>query len=119
MNLTGQPPRQKEPKAKPNRSHMARVALLPCIVCHQHGLPQISDTTVHHVIHGRYSQRRSPDEATIPLCDGHHQGFFDTTKVAIHKQPSRWKQLYGEDHTFLPVVADMLAGQFDPLTDRP
>ena len=65
---------------------------------------QLSRTTVHHVFHGRYSSAREDDEKTIPLCDGHHQGEFDTSKIAIHREKARWAELYGEDYTYLPEI---------------
>jgi len=34
---------------------------------------------------------------TIPLCDGHHQGMFDTSKTAVHREPDAFKAKYGTD----------------------
>jgi hypothetical protein len=36
----------------------------------------------------------------IPLCEGHHQGFFDTSKIAIHKDPNLWRENYGADYSY-------------------
>ena len=49
-------------KPRRDRGHMARVAALPCVCC---GAWPVE---CHHVICGRYSQRRAPDTHTIPLC---------------------------------------------------
>jgi hypothetical protein len=83
---------------------MGKVAAMPCVICHEWGMPQMSPTAVHHCIHGRYSNRKAPDEMTIPLCNGHHQGDFDTTKVAIHREPAKWERLYGKDTEWLSWV---------------
>lgn len=109
MGLTERPVTQKPEKAKRNPDHMARVASLPCVICHEWNLPQTTPTQVHHVIHGRYGNRRVPDEMTIPLCEGHHQGDFDKTKVALHREPAKWKRLYGNDFDWINWVEARLA----------
>jgi hypothetical protein len=77
---------------------------LPCIVCQEHFEVQQSPTEEHHLIHGRYSQHRVSAENTIPLCDGHHQGKFDLSKIALHRSPSAWKWKYGQDHKYLTAT---------------
>lgn len=84
-----------KPGADPKR--LAAVAAMPCVICWEWQLVQNSPTQVHHCIHGRYSQRRAPDSMTIPLCEGHHQGLWDISKIALHKEPSEWRRLYGPD----------------------
>lgn len=98
MNLTGQPPMGLKP-AKPKRdpAYLAAVACRPCCICQAFGEAQTSKTTVHHVIMGRHGTSRTPDCQAIPLCEGHHQGNFDTSKVAIHREPAKWADLYGKD----------------------
>ena len=87
------------------REHMARVKQLPCIIC---GKPGPSDA--HHVICGRYGARRASDFHVIPLCKEHHQWGPD----AIHNNKAAWIAHYGPDYEYLPVVADMLAGEITP-----
>ena len=60
-------------------------------------MEQLSHTQVHHCIHGRYGTRKAPDSETMPLCEGHHQGLRDTTKIALHREPKLWKATYGND----------------------
>jgi len=108
MNLTGKQPALKPAKAKPNPAYLAKVRALPCIICTSYGLPQRSPTQAHHVIHERGSFRKVPDTMTIPLCEGHHQGLMDTSKIALHQQPSRWKREYGPDHTYVAITQDMI-----------
>ena len=109
MNLANRPPLGlKEPKAKPDPRYLARVRELPCCICMAFGEAQITATTAHHPIHDRYSQRKVPDRMAIPLCDGHHQGQWDTTKVAIHREPSKWRRLYGPDHDYIAATQDRL-----------
>lgn len=90
-------------------NRLAALHDLPCCICHEYGLPQLSPTQAHHCIHGRYSTRRAPDEMTIPLCEGHHQGDFDTTKVALHRHPAEWRRAYGEDTRWISWADERLA----------
>lgn len=108
MNLTARPIYAKPAKVPRNPAHMAKVAAMPCVICTEWGLPQESPTQVHHVIHGRYGKNRVPDTMTIPLCEGHHQGMFDTSKVALHREPAKWQRLYGPDHEWLSWVEQRL-----------
>ena len=110
MNLASRPPLGlKGAKAKPNPAYLKAVRELPCIICREFGEQQLSPTTAHHPVHGRFAQRKVPDEMAVPLCDGHHQGLWDDSKVALHKEPSKWKRLYGEDHEWVAPTQDALA----------
>lgn len=103
MNLTGQPIYSKDPSYRTKRNsgdnpeYLKRVRQLPCVICQEFGMRQESPTTAHHVIMGRGGSRRTPDIMAIGLCDGHHQGTFDTSKIAIHRNPKAWREAYGED----------------------
>lgn len=108
MNLTQRPIFTKSPKAKPNPAYLAKVRELPCVICMSFGEHQTSPTSAHHPIHDRYSTRKVPDEQAIPLCEGHHQGLRDTSKLALHQAPSQWKRLYGADHEYIAVTQDRL-----------
>lgn len=109
MNLANRPPLGLKAAAEPKDSkRLAAVAALPCVICHEWWLPQNSPTKVHHCIHGRYSRRRAPDSMTIPLCEGHHQGLLDTTKIALHREPARWRELYGPDTDWLSWVEERI-----------
>lgn len=102
MSLANRPPiGMKAPREGRDPARLAAVAALPCCICLEWNLPQLSPTQVHHCIHGRFSTRRAPDSMTIPLCEGHHQGLRDTTKIALHQHPSKWKREYGEDTTWI------------------
>jgi len=101
-------------EGKAGLAHMARVRALPCIICAEWGMRQTTPTEAHHCIHGRYSTRKAPDTATIPLCVEHHRESADPAKVALHAEPSRWKRLHGADHDWLPKIHDMLAGDLTP-----
>lgn len=98
----------KQPKADKNPAYLARVRELPCCICEAFGMLQLSPTTAHHPIHGRYSAAKRPDCTALPLCDGHHQGTFDTSKVAIHRRPSYWRELYGPDTDYIAPTQDKL-----------
>ena len=87
-----------------SRAHMNRVKQLPCVVCGKTG-----PSDAHHVISGRFGQRKSCDFATIPLCKRHHQHGPD----AIHENKTAWEEANGPDWGYLPVVAALL----DPNND--
>ncbi len=109
MNLMNKPPMgQKVPRAAADPEYLKRVRELPCVICEAFGMPQLSPTTAHHPICGRYGTRRAPDRAAIPLCDGHHQGDFDTSKIAIHRDRALWVDWYGEDTDFVAITQDKL-----------
>jgi len=99
---------QKQERKGKNPARLAAVAAMPCCICNEWGYAQISPTQVHHCIHGRHSTRRAPDEMTIPLCEGHHQGIFDTSKIALHREPRRWSEEYGEDVLWVSWVEERL-----------
>ena len=98
----------KEPKAAPDPAYLAAVRELPCVICQAFGEPQLSPTAAHHCTHGRFSQRKAPDRAAIPLCEGHHQGLRDKSKVALHPSPDDWKRLYGEDTEYIAITQDRI-----------
>jgi len=108
MNLTGRPIYEKPPKAKKDPAYLAKVRELPCVICTEYGLHQTTPTTAHHPIHGRHGTRKVPDEMAIPLCDGCHQGLWDTTKTAIHKEPKKWREQYGDDTDYIAVTQDAI-----------
>lgn len=118
MNLAHQfkgPLGQKSEAEKENPARLAAVAAMPCVICYEYGMVQLSRTTVHHCIHGRNAydkrakkRRRAPDSMTLPLCDGHHQGDFDTSKIALHREPDEWKRRYGKDTEWLSWVEERL-----------
>jgi hypothetical protein len=93
---------QKAGKAKKDPARLAAVAQLPCVIC---GARPVE---VHHIICGRYSQRKSPDSMTIPLCVWHHRG-----PEGIHQDKAAWEAKHGPDYGFLPLV-DRLIKQNDP-----
>lgn len=106
MNFARKPPlglKAPKPSKAAGKAHMARVAQLPCVICHA------SPVEVHHCISGRFGQRRASDFDTIPLCYRCHRG-----PEGIHASKSAWEAINGPDTDFLPVVADMLAGQLTP-----
>lgn len=88
------------PAGQDDKWYLNKVRQLPCCICQAFDLVQITKTMAHHVFHDRNSTSKTPDREAIPLCDGCHQGDIDTTKIAIHRQKSLWRQKYGPDHRF-------------------
>jgi hypothetical protein len=69
---------------------------LPCCICSYYGEPQTTETTAHHVIHGRGGNLKTADGLAISLCRDHHQD-GGGGKVAVHQNPKEWKRRYGLD----------------------
>ena len=106
--VTSSGPNQKAPKEPRDPARLAAVADEPCGICHEFGMQQISRTQVHHCIHGRYGTNRAPDRMTISLCEGHHQGLLDTSKIALHQEPNKWREQYGPDTDWLSWVDERI-----------
>lgn len=109
MNLMHKPPLGlKAGKAKPDPDYLAEVRALPCCICEAFGYPQTHPTQAHHPICDRHSNERAPDHEAIPLCEGHHQGDFDTTKTAIHRDRALWVEWYGSDREWIAPTKDKI-----------
>lgn len=91
-----------------SRDYLAKIHELPCCVCEAFGEIQVSPTQAHHTICGRYSNERTPNHEAIPLCEGHHQGDFDTSKTAIHRGKKTWVDKYGSDRDYIAGTQDKL-----------
>ena len=89
-------------------AYLSLVHDLPCCVCEAYGEIQMSATQAHHTFHGRFSGRKTPDRQAIPLCEGHHQGLQDTSKLAIHNNKKTWAVKYGFDHEFIAATQDKI-----------
>lgn len=84
------------------KRYMARVAQCRCVAC---GRPGPSE--VHHCICGRFSSQRADDFNTISLCYECHRG-----QNGIHAGKESWVVIHGPDVDFLPVMADMISGEW-------
>jgi hypothetical protein len=102
-NLANRPPlglKNKVKKTNKNK-HLTRVREMPCCVCQKFGEVQYSPTTAHHPIHDRFSTKKADDSQAIPLCEGHHQGLWDKSKLAIHDNKKAWREKYGADWSYI------------------
>lgn len=106
---------QKPAKSGKDPKYLAAIHSLPCAICFHFGMAQNSPTQAHHTICGRYSGRKTPDRQAIPLCEGHHQGDFDTSKLAIHRDKALWMEWYGPDTDFIAWTQDQIARGGDDL----
>ena len=86
------------------KAHMARVASLPCVICHRRPVE------VHHC---RSNGQMRDDFRTIPLCWNHHRG-----PEGYHTAKASWEAAHGLDTDFLAIVADALAGELTPKRGR-
>ena len=106
MNIPRRPIYEKPAKVGPNLAYLALVRQLPCCVCERFGMRQMSPTAAHHPIHGRYGNEKVPDTDAIPLCEGHHQGSWDTSKIAIHRGQESWEAAYGPDTDYVAATRE-------------
>ncbi len=83
-------------------AYLKAVRALPCCIC------GLFPAYAHHTICGRYSQGKTPDRQAIPLCEGHHQGLWDTTKLAIHKNQTAWVAEFGPDTDYIEATQDAI-----------
>lgn len=101
-------PQQRDTGKRPD--YLAAVRDLPCCICEAWGEVQRSETQAHHVFHGRFSGRKTPDTMAIPLCRDHHQGDgCDQTKLSVHRRKESWQRKYGPDHHYTAGTQDKLA----------
>lgn len=107
-NLAQRPPLGlKQKKKKKDPKHLEYIRSLPCCVCQAFYEVQLSPTAAHHTIHDRFSTGKTSDSLAIPLCEGHHQGLWDKSKLAIHEHPKKWREKYGEDYNFVGKFKSM------------
>ena len=100
-NLANKPPLGlKAPKDKKSIKFLAWIRQQNCCICEAFGEVQRSPTQAHHPIHDRFGTSKRSDLSCIPLCEGHHQGLFDTSKIALHRQPKLWRETYGPDYSY-------------------
>lgn len=64
---------QRKSKADQKRLHW--IHEMPCICCQHRGVSQPSMTSAHHLVDNGYRRLSGGDQATIPLCLWHHQGY--------------------------------------------
>lgn len=100
---------QKPERQGKDPAYLAKVRALPCVICQSFGEIQMSPTTAHHPRDDWHSRAKRPDRTAIPLCDGHHQGTFDTSKIAYHRDRAEWRDLYGKDTDYIAVTQDRIA----------
>ena len=106
MNLMGLGVSQKPEAKVKDPQYLSDLHDLPCCICEYYDMRQRSETTAHHWIMGRGGNRKTPDGEAIPLCDGHHQGRFDTSKVAVHQQPDAWRKQFGTDRDWVSITQE-------------
>lgn len=99
--------RSRQDKLDPD--YLVDLRRLPCVICEAWGYQQTTPTQAHHWICGRYGQYKAPDQEAIPLCESHHQGEFDPTKIAIHRDRALWVETYGPDTDYIAIAQDAVA----------
>lgn len=113
MNLTGRPifSKGERKSARKDPAYLKQVRALPCCICEAFGFSQATPTQAHHPICERYGTEKVPDREAIPLCEGHHQGDFDTTKLAIHRDKALWVEWFGSDREYIAQTQDRIFEQ--------
>lgn len=86
----------KKPPTKPEKTHMALVKNMPCVIC------GIKPVDVHHAGTGMGGRR--DHMKVLPLCKNHHQG-----KEGIHTLGRKiWREKFGTEDYFLKLIEDKL-----------
>ncbi len=98
----------KRPATKAEKLHLSKVAALGCICCAIDGRGW-RPANIHHIREGYGMGQRAPHMETLPLCEGHHQGLRDCSKVAFHKSPIVWREWYGEERQLVAAVNATIA----------
>lgn len=83
---------------------LAKIHMLPCVVCEWLGIPQETPTECHHLKNLPTGKRigmgykRADDEYTIPLCQRHHwngvhnpMALETFESLAGHTEPELWE----------------------------
>ena len=94
-----------------DKEYLRDIHKLPCCICEANGEVQESPTQAHHTICGRFSMKKTPDRQAIPLCEGHHQGLHDKSKLAIHQGKASWVERYGPDTDYILPTQDKISGK--------
>lgn len=58
---------------KADSARVERMLVMGCCACATLGIPNYHQVEAHHILSGH---RQLGDWYTIPLCKGHHQGYF-------------------------------------------
>ena len=88
-----------------------------CIACRRFGYHQ--DADIHHILCGSH---RIGNEATIPLCEWHHRGIWQTrfkTKAraqtllgpSLAENPRAFRERFGDDEALLAEVERLICAK--------
>ncbi len=94
----------KKAATKAEREHMATVAGLGCIACHNMGIPD-SPAEIHHIRSGMGMGQRNSHWDVIPLCFHHHSAQGED---GFHKHPKTFQARHGTETELKRQVDDML-----------
>jgi hypothetical protein len=99
---------------KREQSRVERMLMLGCCACATLGIPNYHMIEVHHILRGN---KRLGDWYTIPLCKGHHQGYFtesqkirlrDDERVAIGTGRKPFNEKFGTERQLWEKVQFVL-----------
>ena len=87
--------------------HLNKVARIGCYCCRVDGLGEVP-AMIHHIREGKGMGQRASHFETIPLCEGHHQGNWDTSKLAFHRSPRKWRERYGRESDIVKGINSVI-----------
>lgn len=93
---------------KAEKTHLSKVAAFGCLCCAIDGRGW-QPANIHHIREGYGIGQRAPHTETLPLCEGHHQGLLDTTKLAFHRRPAEWRARYGQERELVAAINATIA----------
>ena len=89
-------------------AHLDFIRSLPCCACGDDSA--MSDRHVHHLIGGRYSQKRADDSRVVPLCQSCHQGVGG---LHTDGNEERWAADVGVDLRWLAGAIWAASGDYE------
>lgn len=104
---------------KAEQARIERMLMLGCVACAAIGIPNTHMIECHHILDGN---RRMGHRFTIPLCKGHHQGYFTLVQqlrltqkqlTAISDGRPLFEKVFGTERELCEKV-DLLLGLETP-----
>lgn len=103
---------------KAQQVRLDRIHRLPCMCCVVEGVAQPFPTRAHHLVDKGYRKHSGGHDATLPLCDWHHQGFqregWIKAEMTAKYGPSmalskrRFVDRYGSERELLAMIDKVL-----------
>lgn len=92
------------PQTEAEREHSAAIHRMRCWACEVDKDPCPPPSAGHHIKEEYGAGQKASDWEMLPLCEGHHQGNIDRTRLAYHRAPRTWCARYGNQVVVLRII---------------